>query len=156
MGSMQNDHVFSIGAIFVAVLVGYVAFGYPTESSYFPRVLAVFLGFMALMLLVRTRFFSAASSRKNESQAKSRLSEEQVDQLKSAALVFGGVLAYVGAIKLVNYEISTVVFLVAFILALGYRNFVWIAVTAVGLTLLLYAVFFNFLAVARPDSLFFF
>ncbi len=152
MGKIQKDNLFSIGVVFIASLVGFVAFGYPSESSYFPRVLAAFLGVMALLLLVRTNVRRAPTSHQEDSGTSSG---GQVDQLKAAALVFGGVLGYLGAIKLVNYEISTVLFLIGFIFVLGYRNVVWMTATAVGLTLLLYVVFFNFLAVARPESLFF-
>ncbi len=160
MGIAQKDKLFAIGTICVALLFGTVAFGYPFESSYFPRVLAVFVGLMATVLLIRVRLVKeTASARSSEAGIPPQDNNEQqkdwIGQLKAAFITFAAILAYAAGIMIVNYEIATLAFLTILMLVLGYRNVTWIVVTAVGMTLLLYGVFFNFLAVARPISLFF-
>ena len=159
MNGFQKDITFSLMAISMALVTGAVAFGYPTESSYFPRTLAVFLGLMALLFFARVKFYGSEAARTAPAERhKAAAAEErgaQIEQLKAAALVFGSIAAYVGAIKLVNYEISTVVFLAAVMVYLGYRNLIWIAAVSVGLTAFLYGVFIQFLGVVRPESVWF-
>ncbi len=142
------DRVFSVFVIVLSLVCGAMALRYSYESSYFPRILCVFLACVALSLFLRLR-----ATRMNDYTAPR---DEQVpsEQVKGGVIVFTAIAAYLVAIKLVNYEVSTVLFTAGFIWLLGYRNVVVIALVSTGLTALLYGIFFEFLAVTRPDSQF--
>ncbi|GLQ05881.1 tripartite tricarboxylate transporter TctB family protein [Sneathiella chinensis] len=154
MRQISLDRAFALLVVVVALASGLAAFGYSVESSYFPRLLSAFLVVVAGMLLFRlARTKADAGTEDDEARALER--EEQKEQIRSALLVFGAIAAYIGAIHIVNYEIATVLFVSIFIRYLGYRNLLVTGIAAVALTALLYGVFFEFLAVARPESLFF-
>ena len=155
----KKDIVFSTIAIGFALITGTVAFGYPTESSYFPRALSVFLGLMALLLLVRLKLAKKNTrAARHTQQSQGVIDEEkaaQIDQLKSAGFVFGAIIVYVAIMNLVNYEIATVVFLTTVMVSLGYRHIIWVPAISIGLTVFLHGVFFGFLGVTRPESIWF-
>ncbi len=144
----SKDKVFATACIGIAAVLAVIVFSYPLESSYFPRILVVFIGAMGSLLLARNCLQkTAVKAAENLDQYKA--------QLSSAALVFTSIAAYTLGIYLVNYEITTALFLFLFMLALGYRKITVMVVTSLSLTLSLYLIFFEILAVARPDSLFF-
>ena len=53
MGALGRDAVFALLTLGLAIVSGWIAFGYAADSSWFPRVLSVFLAAMALLLLFR-------------------------------------------------------------------------------------------------------
>lgn len=140
------DKIFSVIVIGLAIGCGIVAFGYSYESSYFPRLLSAFIAVMGAVLLVRLQ--AKGPSDDAETQSKK-------DQLVAALSVFTGIAAYAFGMQIINFELSTLIFIAGFIYFLGYRNYVVIALVSLGITALLYGVFFEFLAVSRPESLFF-
>ncbi len=152
MTEYQKNIFFSIIAICLAIATGVVAFSYSFESSYFPRVLSIFLAAVATLLLLRV-FFQNKRTIPNDISGKS---DGDINPLMAAAFVFGAISSYVFAITLINYEISTIVFITIMTWVSGYRKPIINLAISFGLTALLYGVFFEFLAVARPDSIFFY
>ncbi|NRA19655.1 MAG: tripartite tricarboxylate transporter TctB family protein [Oceanospirillaceae bacterium] len=144
----SKDKVFATVCIVIAAVLAVIVFSYPLESSYFPRILVVFIGAMGSLLLARH------SLQKTVVKAAENFNQYKV-QLNSATLVFSSIAAYTLSIYLVNYEIATALFLFFFMLALGYRKIAVMVATSLSLTFSLYLIFFEILAVARPDSLFF-
>lgn len=146
MHQHRLDKVFSIIAIFVASVLGVVAFDYTYESSYFPRFLALFVMAMAILLLIRLQLAKPDTS-------------ETIDgltvQLKTAISVFAGIAVYSLGIYVFNFELATLMFLAGFMAYLGYRNIVIALLVSLAVAALLYVIFFQFLAVSRPESLLF-
>ncbi len=140
------DKVFSVLVIMFAVVCGTVACGYSFESSYFPRFLSAFILVMALVLGARLKF-----SQSNEENLQSDLK----DQLIAGLSVLISIAVYCLSIQIVNFEISTILFISSFIFFLGYRNFIVMALVSVITTAVVYGIFFEFLAVSRPESIFF-
>jgi hypothetical protein len=141
------DKTFSLMVIVLAIASGFVAFEYTFESSYFPRLLSAFIAVMGLLLLIRLQ---TSSNLDGET-----VLEGQKDQIVAALSVFTGIALYAFGMQIVNFELSTLIFIAAFIFYLGYRNLLVVLAVSLGLTAFLYGVFFEFLAVSRPESLFF-
>lgn len=151
MNTYRMDILFGALALVLALFSGASVLGNATASSYFPRALSLLLLVLAvgyLIALFRDRAKPAAAAVDEDAAEHRRV------QLRSAGLVFGAVIGYAVAISVVNFEISTVLFLAAAMPLLGYRKPVVVGSVAVGMTALLYLVFFEFLGVARPESLF--
>ncbi|KKJ78585.1 hypothetical protein WH95_00300 [Kiloniella litopenaei] len=140
------DKLFSLLMIVFAITSGIVAFQYSYESSYFPRLLSAFIAAVALLLLVRLK----SASGKDESAVVDGIK----DQTLAGLSVFTGIALYAVGIQIINFELSTIIFIAGFIFYLGYRNLLIICGVSLGVTALLYGVFFEFLAVSRPESLF--
>ena len=147
MRAMNRDTVFSLLVLLLSVTVGWVAFGYPSDSSWFPRVLSVFLGLMAMFLL--------AGSRKIVNADGPDFFDSQVAQVRVAAAVFGAAVLYALAIQLLDFEVVNYVFLVAAMYLLGQRNPIVIAGVATATMLLIKLLFFVLLDVSRPQGLLF-
>lgn len=152
---LAKDRVFASGSIILALYLGYQSFAYPVESAFFPRVLSVLLGFLALLLFVRISVkIRKDRARENASWEKSSFSSE-FRAIRSAGMVFVSIVVYGVLLMLVNYEVASVTYLVAMMLLFGFKRPLAICGIAAGLTLLLYVVFFHLLGVSRPESLFF-
>lgn len=161
MSAAQKNRVFAIGTLLLAFYLGYVSFSYPSESSLFPRVLSVLMGSLGLLFLLR-QILQAKKLKLSQSRASTGQCSAEFDgfggdinALKSAGLVFGSIGIYTLLVRLVNYEIATVIFLTAMMLVLRFSRKRWIIVISCGLMALLWAIFFHLLGVTRPESLFF-
>lgn len=159
MESTLNSRLFSICILLVMFPAAYVAFGYAADSSWFPRILIIFLILMAFLLLARSGGFKTATTSDKplpDTESNDQLpATQQSDQLKAAGLVLGSLIMYIAAIKLVNFEIASYLFMVVSMWVLGNRNPVLIAIVATAVMVLLKVVFFIFLDISRPSSLFF-
>ena len=157
MNKHNKDRIFALGSIALALYLGYESFGYPSASAFFPRVLAVLLGllvaFLFFRLTLKTR--KAGPSEKNGKDRETAAFGSEFDTLKSAGLVFGSIIAYGSMVAVINYEAATVLFLAMMMLLLGFTRIVWTTGISLGLTALLYFIFFRLLGVSRPESLFF-
>ncbi|WP_417433352.1 tripartite tricarboxylate transporter TctB family protein [Kiloniella sp.] len=140
------DKLFSLLMIVFAITSGIVAFQYSYESSYFPRLLSAFIAAVALLLFVRLK----SASGKDESAVVDGIK----DQTLAGLSVFTGIALYAVSIQIINFELSTIIFIAGFVFYLGYRNLLIICGVSLGVTVLLYGIFFEFLAVSRPESLF--
>ena len=140
------DKLFSLLMIVFAITSGIVAFQYSYESSYFPRLLSAFIAAVALLLFVRLK----SASGKDESAVVDGIK----DQTLAGLSVFTGIALYAVGIQIINFELSTIIFIAGFVFYLGYRNLLIICGVSLGVTVLLYGIFFEFLAVSRPESLF--
>lgn len=157
MNGIDKDRLFAAGMCVAAVWLGYESFGYPAESSFFPRTLSIVLGLLALLLLIRLTLKKWISARNENGAAKGSFIswENEWLTLKSAGLVFGSIIAYGLLMTVVNYETASVIFLAAMITILGLKKPLLAGGLSVGLMLLLYGIFFRLLGVSRPESLFF-
>lgn len=145
MRALDRNIVFSLLVLLVSVTAGWVAFSYPSDSSWFPRVLSVFLGLMAMVLLVRSRKVAVADD--------ADFFDGQASQARAAAMVFVAAVLYALAIQIVSFEIANFLFLVAAMYLLGQRNPVVIASVATATMLLIKLLFFVLLDVSRPQGL---
>ena len=147
MRTLNRDVAFSVLMLLVSVSAGSVALGYPADSSWFPRVLSVFLGLMAIVLLVgsiRTKNADGAGA-----------IDGQASHVKAAAVVFIAAVVYALAIQFLSFEIANFLFLVAAMYLLGQRNPIVIASVATVTMLLVKLMFFVLLDVSRPQGLLF-
>ena len=140
MSALGRDALFALLILALAATSGWVAFGYAADSSWFPRVLSVFLAAMALLLLVRGL----------RSSGPEPLSFD--GRLRSAALVFSAGIVYAMLISLLSFEIANFLFLAGAMVALGQRN-PWIVVgVSLATMLLVKLLFFVMLDVPRPQG----
>ena len=147
MRALNRDVVFSMLVFLGSVTTGWAAFNYPADSSWFPRVLSVFLGLMAIVLFLRSRKAAAVSEMV--------WSDVQAPQARAAAGVFAAAVLYALTIQFVSFEIANYLFLVAAMYLLGQRNPIVIAGVATVTMLLIKLLFFVLLDVSRPQALLF-
>ena len=137
MITLQRDFVFGLAVLAVAIVVAVVSFGYAADSSWFPRVLSIFLGMMAVLLLFRSRKPPAVAASADQGQ------------LAAALRVLAAGIVYALLIQVVSIEIATYVVLVGAMYFLGQRNAVVIALVATITMLLIKLLFFVMLDVSR-------
>ncbi len=137
MITLHRDFVFGLAVLAVAIVVAVVSFGYAADSSWFPRVLSIFLGMMAVLLLFRSRKLPAVAASADQGQ------------LAAALHVLAAGIVYALLIQVVSIEIATYVVLVGAMYFLGQRNAVVIALVATITMLLIKLLFFVMLDVSR-------
>ena len=137
MITLHRDFVFGLAVLTVAIVVAVVSFGYAADSSWFPRVLSIFLGMMAVLLLFRSRKLPAVAASADQGQ------------LAAALHVLAAGIVYALLIQVVSIEIATYVALVGAMYFLGQRNAVVIALVATITMLLIKLLFFVMLDVSR-------
>ncbi len=144
MTTRTRDLIFAAIALALAVAIAITAFGYPVASSYFPRTLAVLMGLLAAFFGLRTLLAPTDDA-------------APMSPLNISALIaaFGGIAAYVVALKLVGYEGATFLFLFLLMVWLGAVGWLKALILAVAFTALLNVIFFVMLGVPRPDALLF-
>ena len=138
------DKIFCGAIVAFAVGCGAVAWGYPFDSSYFPRILSVLIALIGLCFWIR---LSKSNTKK--------VHDGRKEQARAALGVFGASAAYIFALQIINFELSTLLFISLFSFCLGCRHLLTLLVVSLLSTALLYGIFFEFLAVSRPESLFF-
>jgi putative tricarboxylic transport membrane protein len=144
MSASVRDLIFATISFVLACTIGWVAFGYPVGSSYFPRTLAVLMASLAAGFGLRIW-----------------LGRDKAEPLgvpadfKGAMTAFGSVAAYVIGLKLLGYEITTFLFLSLLITGLGRVSLLRASIIAISVTAVLWGIFFVLLAVPRPEGLFF-
>lgn len=142
-----RDLTFAAIALILALVIGALAFSYPVSSSYFPRVLAVFMAVMALSYGIRT--WRTHLSPKAQERV-------PVAGTRAAVIAFGSVAAYALLIGLLGYAVTTMLFLLGLMLALGMTQRPVLAfVVAAATTASLHIIFFVLLGVSAPESLLF-
>ena len=144
MQQHRMDKIFCAAMIAFAIGCGAVAWSYPVDSSYFPRILSVFIALIGLCFWIRL-------SKSNTD----KVHDGRKGQALAALSVFGAISAYIFALQIINFEFSTLLFIGLFSFCLGCRHLVTILVVSGLSTAILYGIFFEFLAVSRPESLFF-
>ena len=142
MGVLNRDVLFALLMLVVASVSGWVAFGYAPDSSWFPRVLCVFLGLVATLLLVRSLRADGKAIALD-------------GQLRGALTAFGACIAFAVAIQFLSFEIVNFVFLAGAMYALGQRN-PWVIVgVSLATMFLVKLLFFAMLDVPRLQGLLF-
>lgn len=157
MKKHTKDRIFALGSIALALYLGHESFGYPSESAFFPRVLSVLLGLLGLLFFLRLTLKNKKVGMHEDSRRIPEAVSFQTEfaTIKSAGQVFGSIISYGLIVALINYEAATVLFLATMMLLLGFKRTAWTAGISLGLTALLYSIFFKLLGVSRPESLFF-
>lgn len=144
MSTSVRDLIFAMISFVLACTIGWVALGYPVGSSYFPRTLAVLMALLAAGFGLRIWF----------SRDKADTISVPAD-LRAAITAFGGVAGYVIGMKVVGYEITTLLFLTLLIMGLGRVTLLRASLIALAATAVLWGIFFVLLAVPRPEGIFF-
>lgn len=142
MGAVNRDTVFALLVLAGSACAAWVAFGYDADSSWFPRVLSVFLIAMSLVLLVGAR-------RQQHTAIEIR------GQGRNALLIFAAGVAYSIAIQYFSFEIVNYVFMVATMYLFGQRNPWVITLVSLAVMLLIKLLFFVMLDVPRPQGVLF-
>ncbi len=143
----KRDIIFCTLVLLTALLIGIVSLNYSLASSYFPLMLAGFMAVMAMVLLARTM-------KQNNTELTSDEKAKTNSHLIGFAKVFGLIIIYVMALSYFGYIISTILFLVSAMLILGESRLIWVSAISVCMTLILAYLFFEFLGVAPPESMF--
>ena len=143
----KRDVILCVLALFVAGAIGLGSLSYQIASSYFPMMLVLFIATMAVALLLRT------IRRTAKTDVETNLDEIK-DQSLGFAKVFGTIIAYITGITVFGYPVATALFLALAMLLFGERRWLTIAAVALGMTAMLVALFFSFLGVSPPESLF--
>lgn len=143
----KRDVILCVLALFVAGAIGLGSLSYQIASSYFPMMLVLFMAAMAVVLLLRTM------RRTTKTDVETDLGEIK-DQSLGFAKVFGAIIAYIIGITVFGYAVATVLFLALAMLLFGERRWLPIVAVALGMTAMLVALFFAFLGVSPPESLF--
>ncbi|GHE90793.1 hypothetical protein GCM10016455_09000 [Aliiroseovarius zhejiangensis] len=142
MTDRNKDLLFCALAIVAALSVLVASFSYQSASAYFPQLLAVFIAVLAVVLGLQRLKAPAEPVEK----------PDHADLLGFAKVVIS-ILAYTGAMLVVGFPIATVLFLTLMMLTLGERRLHLILPVALGLTGLLYFLFFWFLGVYPPEAM---
>lgn len=142
MSTSVRDLIFAMISFVLACTIGWVAFGYPVGSSYFPRTLAVLMALLAAGFGLRIWF------------SRDTTGDATPVEFRGAITAFGSVAAYVIGMKLVGYEITTFLFLTLMIIGLGRVAPVRAGLISLAVTAVLWGIFFLLLAVPRPEGLF--
>ncbi len=144
----RADLLIGIGLLLFAALYFRESFeitvGFASDKlgpTFFPRLLAAALGASALGLIWRSR-----SDRSDPTP----LPPVQIGLL---AWTVGVTLAYALLLRPVGFLIATPVYLAGIVWTLGYRSLAGLSATAVGVTVVLYAVFARALHVLLPTGL---
>ncbi|SDP64467.1 tripartite tricarboxylate transporter TctB family protein [Desulforhopalus singaporensis] len=161
MTNVQKNRIFALGTLILSLYLGYESFSYPGNSSLFPRVLVVVMGFLGFLFFLRQTLLSKKikPSPGNDGTGSCSVASEKSSAdktaLASAGLVFGSIGIYALLVGLVNYEAATVIFMATMMPVLRFSKKRWIIVISCGLMALLWAIFFHLLGVTRPESLIF-
>ena len=142
MSASAKDLVFAAISFALACTIGWVAFGYPIGSSYFPRTLAVLMAVLAAGFGFRVWF-------SRDTVVATSLPAD----FRAAIIAFGSVAAYVAGMKLAGYEITTFLFLTLLIMGLGRVAILRASLISLAVTAVLWGIFFILLAVPRPEGL---
>lgn len=155
---MIKDFVFGLFTIIFSSVVLVVAFGYPHESSYFPRAIAFFIGAMGVILFSRATLAMCSK----EGGFFSFLEEKQKLYSLVASkdnfyfiFIFCSLVVYLVLLYTFNYLVATFVFLMATIHFLGFKKIIKNSIISLFALSLLYFIFFYLLSIASMDSLFF-
>ncbi|WP_266082326.1 tripartite tricarboxylate transporter TctB family protein [Haladaptatus caseinilyticus] len=138
-------HISSILLILLSAGVFFVSGTFPASpnasapgAGFFPRVIAVGIGGMALVQLIRP----------NEQ----RVYTVTRDDITTVGSVIGFLVGYIVLMPILGFFLDTVVFLFAFMWYSGVRQPSLAAAISVGLTFVLYYTFVGFLTVSLPES----
>lgn len=147
---MNQNLIFPSVMTFVGVLLGIASWSYSFESSMLLRGLSVLLTLLSVLL-----FFNEFKTQKVKTDA---LEQTQSVEKKTFAwdicLIFLLIAATMLLIPLLGFMITftIVVYLVQVVIARKHRNlYIYVAL---GTTLLIYLIFFAFLGISKPSSVF--
>ncbi len=138
----SKDILFCALAIIATLVVLVVSFNYQAASAYFPQLLAVFIAVLAILLGLQ----------RLKTPAESGANADHTEFLGLVKVVIS-ILAYTGAMLVIGFPIATALFLSLMMLVLGERRPLLILPIALGLTGLLYSLFFWFLGVYPPEAM---
>ena len=136
---VNRDTMFALLVLGTSAGAAWVAFGYDADSSWFPRVLSIFLVSMSLVLL--------AGARRRQHDAIGLNG-----QGRNALLVFSAGVAYSIAIQYFSFEIVNYLFMVVAMYAFGQRNPWVVTIVSLAVMLLIKLLFFVMLDVPRPQG----
>lgn len=146
--SVRKDRWFASFMVAVSALLLVQAYGYPAESSQFPRFLLVLqMGFSIILLVQAWRVGPAPPPQDAPSDSWA--------SLYAPFKVFVAASMYVLAIEYLGYFAATALFLCAAMFWFGARRPVVVISVAAGFLLIVYALFVSFMGVRLPEGVLF-
>ncbi|SNZ21143.1 tripartite tricarboxylate transporter TctB family protein [Cohaesibacter gelatinilyticus] len=146
----SKDILFCSLTFIAASAVLITSFSYQPASAYFPQLLAIFIAILAVTLGIN-RLKASADPTADAEAEKSR----DLADLAGFAKVVISILAYTGLMLVVGFPLATFLFLSLTMVISGERRPLLVLPVALGLTGLLYFLFFWFLGVYPPEALLF-
>ncbi|MCV6602565.1 MAG: tripartite tricarboxylate transporter TctB family protein, partial [Cohaesibacter sp.] len=147
----KRESLFCGLAFLTAAALILASLGYDIESAYFPLLLSLLMGVLAIALFVQTLMPHSKETAKAQTEAADQSDRDQNDkdravmrdQLIGFFKIFVAVLAYIAGIQLTNYTVATLAFLILMMGMLGTHKVLHLALVAAGMTALLSYLFFT-------------
>ena len=158
MNEFQRTVWFSSLVFLLALVFAVVSFGYPADSSAFPRAISTILALLAGADLVRSlRGWNNVRHAPGDSSpdAETSASLDRGRHLRTALLVFVSAPLYIGMVQVFDFEIATFVYLLTGMFVLGVRNPILVVVISVSVMLIVKVLFFVLLDVSRTTTILF-
>ena len=112
--------------------------------NFFPQLLSVIMLFLSLMLIV------------NAVKGKSQTDLESIDKVGfiRSAITLGIAVAYLVIMQFLGFFISTVLFLYVLMTFIGHKGKLVRIISCLGVTIIVYGIFYLFLKVPLPGGIF--
>lgn len=149
----KNNLYFAVGTVVFSILVTWQSFIYPARSALFPRFISLLMLGLSFVLFIKG--WKIFSKNKFEKENVKRFSVLWVIAKNPAFIVLNVLLFYVLGINYIGYFISTAVFIGTTMFILGQKNLLFVLITPLFFTALLYYVFSRLLGVPLPTGLLF-
>lgn len=142
--SWNKDSVFALISLVISIALALIAFSYPSDSSWFPRILCLTIVLLSLALLIQSR----------RQKTKNSGEDEQNIFSKRTLSFYILCVIYILALPRIGFFVSSYFFIVAACMMFKYKNkfvvFLWPAV----LSVVLWGVFTYCLNVPTPQGIF--
>lgn len=146
---MNQNLIFPSAMILAGVLLGIASWSYSFESSMLLRALSVLMTLLSLLL-----FFNELRTLKlTPNQPKEALAKEKKPFAWDTCLIFLIIAATIFLIPVFGFIVTfaVVVYLVQVVIAKRHKNlYIYVAI---GVTLVIYLIFFAFLGISPPHSI---
>lgn len=143
--SLNKDSIFALLSLVVSSVLALVAFSYPSDSSWFPRILCLTIIFLSLVLLIQSR----------RQQANDGDEEEQNILSKRTLSFYILCVIYILALPRIGFFVCSYFFIIAACVIFKYKNKLVIFLWPAALSAVLYGVFTYCLNVPTPHGILF-
>lgn len=144
--SLNKDSVFALISLIISIALALVAFSYPSDSSWFPRILCLTIVFLSLVLLIQSKRHKKAE----------RAEEEGQNIFSKRTLSFYILcVIYILALPRIGFFVCSYLFIVAACIMFKYKNKFVIVLWPAALSVVLWGVFTYCLNVPTPQGIFF-
>ena len=148
-----KDRIGAAALLILAVGVFFAAGALPFKSMIFPRMITAVMALCAVLMFLRTVPIKAG---KAPAAAEDPMRDAPFFRnAGNFVITFAAFVAYIFAIGILGYFVSTAILIVALALALGFRNLRLLAAATVGFLVLVYVVFILVFERPLPHGMFY-